>query len=234
MYLITLALYALGNLGLALNKSSLAALLVLRAIQSLGASAALAVSYGVVADVCVPSERGRMLGPVSMALNLGACVGPVVGGAVAWTSGSYEWVFWALVIVGVTLWVFVALFLPETARALVGSGSPEAGRRWWEESWLIVAKRWLFGRKEEAETKGRSDNNAGEVPVRKPIREQLRFLNLLTCLRVMFHWDTFFVLWMQGSFYVVDYTVVAAMPDIYSTSISSTSSRLVSHTFHVV
>lgn len=216
VYLITLALYALGNLGLALNKSSLAALLVLRAIQSLGASAAFAVSIGVVADVCVPSERGRMLGPVSMALNLGACVGPVVGGAVAWNSGSYEWVFWALLIVGVTLWVFVGLFLPETARALVGNGSPEAERRWWEESWLIAVKRWLFDRKEEAETKGRSDENAGDVPGRKPIREQWRFLNPLTCLRVMFHWDTFFVLWMQGSFYVVDYTVVAAMPDIFS------------------
>ena len=122
MYLITIALCTLGNLGLTLNKPSLAALLVLRAIQHLGASAALAVGYGVVANVCVPSEQGSMLGPVSMALNLGACVGPVVGGAVAWTSGSYEWVFWALVIVGVVLWFSVGLFLPETARALVGSG----------------------------------------------------------------------------------------------------------------
>lgn len=216
VYLVTLALYALGNLGLALNKSSLAALLVLRAVQSLGASAAFAVSYGVVADVCVPSERGRMLGPVSMALNLGACVGPVVGGAVAWTSGSYEWVFWALLMVSVTLWVLVGLFLPETARTLVGSGGAEAERRWWEESWLVLVKRWLFDTKEEAETKSRSEENAGDVPARKPIREQWRFFNPLTCLRVMFHWDTFFVLWMQGSFYVVDYTVVAAMPDIFS------------------
>ena len=31
----------------------------------------------------------------------------------------------------------------------------------------------------------------------------------------MFHLDTFFVLWMQGSFYVVDYAVVAVMPDIF-------------------
>ena len=43
VFLVTLALYALGNLGLALNKSSYAVLLVLRALQSLGASAALAV-----------------------------------------------------------------------------------------------------------------------------------------------------------------------------------------------
>lgn len=122
--LITLALYALGNLGLALNKSSYAALLILRALQSLGASAALSVSYGVVADICVPSERGKMLGPVSMALNLGACVGPVIGGSVAWTSGSYEWVFWALVMVGVLLWLGIGYCLPETARVADRIRSP--------------------------------------------------------------------------------------------------------------
>ena len=49
-----------------------------------------AVSYGIVADICVPGERGRMVGPVSMALNLGACGGPVIRGSVAWTSGNYE------------------------------------------------------------------------------------------------------------------------------------------------
>jgi MFS family permease len=73
-------LYAIGNLVLAVNKRSYAVLLVLRAIQSLGASAAYAISFGVVADICVPSERGGMLGPIGMALNLGTCVGPVVGG----------------------------------------------------------------------------------------------------------------------------------------------------------
>lgn len=217
VFLITLALYAFGNLGLALNKSSYAALLVLRALQSLGASAALAVSYGVVADICVPSERGRMLGPVSMALNLGACVGPVIGGSVAWTSGSYEWIFWTLVIVGVVLWLGVGLFLPETARVLVGSGGPDAQRYWWEESWSSVLMRWLFAQKGNAETQSEQGQNRGNscISSRKSTLQQCRFVNPLPCLRVMFHLDTFFALWMQGSFYVVDYTVVAAMPDIF-------------------
>lgn len=30
--------------------------------------------------MCVPSERGSMIGPVSIALNLGACIGPVIVG----------------------------------------------------------------------------------------------------------------------------------------------------------
>ena len=217
VFLTTLAIYAFGNLGLALNKSSYAALLVLRALQSLGASAALAVSYGVVADICVPSERGRTLGPVSMALNLGACVGPVVGGSVAWTSGSYEWVFWSLVIVAVVLWLGVGLFLPETARALVGNGGPNTERRWWEESWFMIVKSWLFDPKGRAKTENREAGNEKDdvVPSRKNILQQCRFVNPLACLRIMFHLDTSLALWMQGSFYVVDYTVVAAMPDIF-------------------
>ena len=217
VFLFTLALYTLGNLGLALNKSSYAALLVLRAIQSLGASSALAVSYGVVADICVPSERGRMLGPVSMALNLGACVGPVIGGSVAWTSGSYEWVFWSLVIVGVMLWLSVGFFLPETARVLVGNGSPDTKRWWWEERWSFVLMRRLSAGNDNAETKEQKGQGLGGIAVssRKSIFEQCRFVNPLACLRVMFHLDTCLPLWMQGSFYVVDYAVVAAMPDIY-------------------
>ena len=194
VFLITLALYAMGNLGLALNRSSYAVLLVLRALQSVGASAALAVSYGVVADVCVPSERGRMLGPVSMALNLGACVGPVIGGSVAWTSGSYEWVFWSLVIVGVVLWLGVGLFLPETARVLVGNGGSDAERRWWEESWSSVLMRWLFAQKGNTKTENQEARDRGDGPVssRKSTWQQCRFVNPLACLRVMFHLDTFF------------------------------------------
>ncbi|CAH0017074.1 unnamed protein product [Clonostachys rhizophaga] len=126
IFLFTLGLYVLGNIGLAANKDNYAVLLVLRAVQSLGASAAYAISFGVVADVCEPSERGRMLGPISMALNLGACVGPVVGGIVAYANNNHTWVFWSLVIVGSVLFLGVGLLLPETAKRLVGNGGDPA------------------------------------------------------------------------------------------------------------
>lgn len=183
--LVTLALYAFGNLELALNKSNYVALLALRALQSLGVSAALARSYGVVADTCVPSERGRMLGPVSMALNLGACVGPVIGGSVAWSSSSYEWVFWSLVILGVVLWLGIGLYLPETARFLVGNGGSDLGRRWWEESWLSARR--------EDEGQNRGD---GPLTSMKSVSQQCRLVNPLAPLRVMFHLDTFSALWI--------------------------------------
>ena len=135
----------------------------------------------------------------------------------AWSSGSYEWVFWSLVIVGVALWLGVGLFLPETARVLVGNGGSDAERYWWEESWSSISMRWLFAQKGNAKTKDQEGQNRRDNPVcsRKSILQQCRFVNPLACLRVMFHLDTFFVLWMQGSFYVVDYAVVAVMPDIF-------------------
>lgn len=134
-YLLTLAIYALANLGMAFNKSNYGVLLLLRALQSLGASASFAISYGIVADVCVPSERGRMMGWVSMALNLGTCVGPIMGGLVVYLSGDIRWVFWALFIVGILLFFIVGILLSETGRNIVGNGSDRTKVKAWHRSW---------------------------------------------------------------------------------------------------
>jgi len=76
----TFTLYTVASLGLAINTSSYPALLVLRALQSLGASAVLSISYRCVADISVPAKRGKMLGPMLAAGNVGTCLGPIVGG----------------------------------------------------------------------------------------------------------------------------------------------------------
>ena len=215
VYLFILVLYMVANLGLALNKYSYGVLLGLRALQSLGASAAFAVSYGVVADVCPPAERGSMLGPISMLLNMGACVGPVIGGLVAFTSGSYEWVFWALVVVGGILLFGVGTFLPETARNVVGNGKGSAQQKWWERSWWSLGNKWIkSGRRNSKDVDMVAAENAN---YRSPVslKRSFRIRNPLACLRIIFHRDTFCVLWMPASFYLVDYTFVAATPDIY-------------------
>ena len=218
VYILTLSLYIFGNLGLAINKRSYGVLIALRAVQSLGASAAFAVSYGVVADICVPSERGSMLGPVSMALNLGACIGPVVGGAVAYTSGNTEWVFWALVIVGALLLLGVGALLPETARSVVGNGEGRKFQKSWERSWYEICKDCLLrskllGGPAENEKHCESDHEVSH----RSFRRRFRIQNPFACLRMIFHLDTFLVLWMHGSFYTVDYSLVAAIPDIFKT-----------------
>lgn len=215
IYLFTLALYMVANLGLALNKHSYGVLLGLRTLQSLGASAAYAVSYGVVADVCLPSERGSMVGPISMLLNLGACIGPVVGGLVAFTSGSYEWVFWTLVVVGGILLTGVGAFLPETARKVVGNGNARTQQKWWEKSWWSLGKEWIKNRRrhsKEADTV--TAENVNDMSLLS-LKRKFCIQNPLACLRIIFHRDTFCVLWIPGSFYLVDYSFVAAIPDIY-------------------
>jgi MFS family permease len=176
-------------------------LLGLRVLQSLGASAAFSVSHGVVADVCVPSERGSMLGPVSMALNLGAYVAPVVGGWVAYSSGSYEWVFWALVIVAAILLVIVLVFLPETARNVVQNGLGRAQEKWWEASWLSLFMTWNRNRKSAV----KPDTSAcpeeeSQTHQRVIPRKRFRIRNPLACLSIVFHRDTFLAIWIHGSF----------------------------------
>ncbi|KAI9373743.1 major facilitator superfamily domain-containing protein [Aspergillus egyptiacus] len=175
IFLLTLAIYALANLGMALNKHHYGLLLLLRALQSLGASAAFAISYGIVADVCVPSERGKTMAWVSMALNLGTCLGPIIGGLVAYLSGNIEWVFWALFIVGLLLFFIVGIFLPETARNLVGNGSDQTERTLWQHIRMFAAP-----------------------------------------LRIIFFPDAFLCLWINGSFYAIDYILAATVPNVFT------------------
>jgi MFS family permease len=75
------SIYTLVNLGLALQ-NSFSALLVLRAVQSLGCSATVAVSYGVIADIATAAERGGFVGTAMITTNLGPALAPAIGGGI--------------------------------------------------------------------------------------------------------------------------------------------------------
>lgn len=224
IYLATYALYTVANLGLALNQHSYAGILVLRALQSLGASAVLAVAFGVVADVWPPADRGSVLGPTQGAANLAVCVGPVLGGWIALASGGFEWVFWALTIFGGSVWLVVGVALPETARNVVGNGSSERTR--WNRPWWQVMKRMRKKRKEAtgsdvaepgaqqpASEKRTIRIGNGESPVGRWSR--LKMLNPLAAIRIIFWKDTSLALWMAASPYAVWYCVQTSIPPTY-------------------
>ena len=59
-----ISLYEAASLGLTLSRHSCAALIMFRALQSIGGSATPSVAYGIVAYVADVSERGKMLGPM--------------------------------------------------------------------------------------------------------------------------------------------------------------------------
>lgn len=105
-------------------------------------------------------------------------------------------------IVGGVLILSVGALLPETAKSIVGNGKRQ---NWWEESWWTLIRR-CFKERRKGEERATSRQHVSRRP---------QIPNPLACLRIIFYWDTFLCLWMHGSFYAVDYSLAAAVPDIY-------------------
>lgn len=238
----TFGLYTAASLGLALSEGSYTALILLRATQSIGGSAVLAIAYGVVADLVPSAERGSMLGPMLASGNLGPCIGPIIGGGVVMTSQP-AWCFWSLVIFGGIALSLILWTLPETRRTIVGNGSvPALGiwRTWW--SLLIDWRRnrrpsaqedFEKGGKGPTSTEDSFDDtnpedvnsvkdreNANSVVADDPNKNatgkgRLVVPNPFISLRLVFYWDTFLALWLAASPYAVWYLIQASLPVIY-------------------
>jgi MFS family permease len=65
VYIFTFSIYFLANISLALQKS-LVGLILLRMVQSVGISGAFAITYGAIADIASPAERGSYVGVVAL------------------------------------------------------------------------------------------------------------------------------------------------------------------------
>lgn len=186
---------------------------MLRGLQSLGASAILAVGYGVIADVCVPAERGKMQGIFLAAGNLGPCIGPVIGGWVALGSGSLEWVFWCLVIFGGAALTAIGWTFPETGRNVVGNGSVNA--KGWRKTWWAALRDYTRKKRETINIGEGEGARGGSEEPDKSKKWRLRIANPLACLRIIFWKDTALVLWISASFYAIWYCIQASIPSIY-------------------
>jgi hypothetical protein len=81
-YILAFTIYLGANVGLALQNSYVA-LFILRCMQSTGSSGAIALGYGVVADISTSSERGSYMGMVGAGTMMGPSLGPVIGGILA-------------------------------------------------------------------------------------------------------------------------------------------------------
>ena len=121
VYVFMFFVYVLANIGLALQKSY-PALLLLRMMQSAGGSATIAIGYGVVGDITEISDRGAYMGILGCGPNVAPSLGPVLGGALT-QRGGWRWTFGFLAIAGALSLVLIAFTLPETSRNIVGNGS---------------------------------------------------------------------------------------------------------------
>ncbi len=207
-----ISLYAAASLGLTLSQHSYVALMVFRALQSIGGSATPSVAYGIVADVAVVSERGKMLGPMLSTCNAISALGPVIAGVIALRTSGDTWVFLALLIIAVISLLLVGFTLPETARNVVGNGMKPIRGVW--RTWLS----YIPGRKQPYRSESMADDadaDASERRLQEDGKPVWRPLSAFVSLRLVLYPDAAAVLCMIASSYSVYYTFQVAIPTIF-------------------
>lgn len=187
-YIVAFAIYIAANIGLALQ-NSFPALLVLRCVQSAGISGTVPFGYGVIVDITTTAERGKYIGPISAGVNVAPALGPVIGGLLAEFIG-WRSVFWFLAIISSGYLVIFVLFMPETARKVVGDGgSPPT--QWWRKSVI----QWWSTR----QTRRPGDQSHLEETSQHQSRQTgLRFPNPLKTFAVLLERDALIIMAYVG------------------------------------
>ncbi|KAL4404465.1 hypothetical protein CABS03_14260 [Colletotrichum abscissum] len=186
VYLMTLSLYFVANVSIALSKTY-SALIGLRALQALAISGTNAFVYGVIADIASPAERGSFVSVVSFSVTIGPSVGPIIGGLLTYAAG-WPWIFWFLCIAAGLCLVLVIFLLPETCRQVVGSGLTPPPR-YSRLPYQGFMHHW----------KGTNDQQSRQSKTRTP--------NPLKSITILFRRDNTVVIFAAGLLYLV-YTCV--------------------------
>ena len=189
-FILAFTIYIAANVGLALQHSY-PALVVLRCLQSAGASGTIALGFAAVADIASTAERGRYMGIVGAGINIGPSFGPVIGGLLTQYLG-WRSIFWfCAVFTGAWLIPYI-LCVPETCRNVVGNGSiPPQG-------WNMTLVDFIRSR--------RSSKPRAVVH-----RKKLKFPNPINTLRVIFEKEMGLILIYTSLLYVVFVDVAATL-----------------------
>lgn len=107
VYILSFTIFIAANIGLALQHNY-AALMVLRALQSSGSSATVAIGNAVIADVTTRAERGGYITAVQASVVFAPALAPVLGGILTEFLG-WRSTFWFLVIAA---GVFLVIYVP--------------------------------------------------------------------------------------------------------------------------
>ena len=87
-----LALFVLSNILVAVLPADFGALMVLRVLQALGASAGVSLGAGTIADIVEPKSRASAISVFMIGPQLGPILGPLLGGVIVQYS-SWRWIF---------------------------------------------------------------------------------------------------------------------------------------------
>ena len=212
-YITCFIIYLGANIGLALQ-DSYAALFVLRCMQSAGSSTTIALSCGIVADVAIAAERGTYMGIVQAGSLLGPSIGPVIGGLLTQYLG-WRSIFWFLVIFAGVFMVVLLLFLPETARQVVGNGSIAPPK--WDMTVISYVRARRAAREQQKQDDGltRSATSTDRTTPFLTKLRRIRLPNPLKTLSIVFQKDTFIILISNAIVFAAFYDVSAVIPSIY-------------------
>lgn len=108
------AMFTLGAL-LSGAAQTMEQLIVCRAIQGLGASAMMPVSFAVVADLYSPAERGKSQGAIGGVFGIASLIGPLAGGWIT-DHWSWQWTFWVNVPLGLATLLYGSATFPRIQR----------------------------------------------------------------------------------------------------------------------
>ncbi|KAI9646578.1 hypothetical protein NHQ30_004573 [Ciborinia camelliae] len=200
VYILTMGVYCVADIGLAVQRSWLA-LLLLRMLQSMGSSATISLAYGVVADIASPAERGSFVGAVIAGPNVAPSLGPVIGGDIA-QHASWRWIFWLLALLSGFCLLLISMLLPETSRNIVGNGS--LSKKWYHESGLE-----LIYRRENQQHAGDHETQVLEY------KSKCHIPNPISCLKLLFHRNTALIVLINSIFYMTYGCIQASMSSIF-------------------
>lgn len=211
-YIICFVIYIASNIGLALQ-NNYAALIVLRCMQSSGISSSVALSAATVADISTKEERGSMMGFVMAGNFMGPAIGPIIGGLLAQYLG-WRSIFWFLTIASGVFLLPLLLFLPETARNVVGDGSSPAQS--WNRPFVDYFLSKRAAKSPSASTSEESvDQPASSEPPKK-IQHKVRFPNPLRPLILVFDVNSIIILLVTGVIMGGNMTVLSSITEIYT------------------
>ncbi|TQV99399.1 hypothetical protein V2A60_004877 [Cordyceps javanica] len=204
VYAATFTIYLAANIALALQ-NSYGALLFLRALQSTGSSATVAIGNAVIADLTTPAERGGYITVVQATIMFAPALAPVLGGILTQYLG-WRSTFWFLVIAaGVFIIIYVPL-VPETARNVVGNGSvpPPAMNK------SIISSMYWRRKRRDLEA------NPGEEPIPEPkqLPRKVPIPNIWGAIRIAFEKDVGLLLLFNSLLVMSNYAMLVPLQDV--------------------
>ena len=204
-YIIAFTIYLGANIGLALQHSYVA-LLLLRCLQSTGSSGTVAIGFGVISDIATTAERGSYLGYVTSGIMLGPALGPIIGGLLAHFQG-WRPIFWFLTAGSGTFLIIYVMFVSETSRQVVGNGSLPP------QSWNLSAVKWM---QLHQKVGGRGKAELEKEKVQKHAeRKKLGWPNPLKAVTLLLEKDVAIVVIFNSLIFAAFYDIAATLPSLF-------------------